>query len=292
MKITNRANLPEGLVRAIQNDPYNSAGADVTASTLADPPLLQALKRKHENELEEDASERVWALFGQAMHVVMERGALKVPKLTGDHLENDINLIASVVEGAEELIASGEVLVEKRLSMDVLGWKLSGALDHFTIEKGVLSDYKCISAWTLVYGDRIADWEKQQNVLAHLLEVVGGYKVTTLEIIAILRDWSQRDVERVKNYPPVNVATVPLKLWPKEKRQSYIEARVEMHQAARGLVEQGNAHMVPPCTDDERWAKTDRKGVKTYVRCGSAEKPGYCPVAKFCPQLAKERAAA
>lgn len=256
MKITNRANLPEGLVRAIENDPYDSAGADITASSLADPPLLQALKRKHENELEEDASERVWALLGQAAHVIAERGADKT-------------------EG---------ILSEERLSMDVNGWKVSGALDHFGIAQGVLSDYKVTSAWTLVYKDRLEDWTRQLNVLAHLIDL-HGYKVTQLEVIAILRDWAQRDVERVKDYPGQAVVVVPLKLWPKEKRQAYIEERVDLHQKARELLALGDADLIMGCTDEERWAKKDRKtGAISYVRC---EK--YCSVKNFCPVLACER---
>lgn len=256
--ITNRMNLPAGLVRAMELDPYSNEGSHVTASTLADPPLLQALKHKHEGELEEDASERIWALLGQAVHVIVDRGAQQVV-------------------GVES---------EKRLSMDVLGWKLSGAFDHFSLESGTLSDWKCTSAFTIVYGDRIADYEKQLNTLAHLLEH-SGRKVTTLEIIAILRDWAARDVERVKNYPTQAVVVVPLKLWSKEKRQAYIEERVVLHQRAREQLAAGNAELIEPCSDEERWAKKDRKGVKTYIRCN-----GYCPVKKFCPVLAKERAAA
>lgn len=257
MKITNRAGLPDGLVRAIENDPYDSGDSDITASTLADPPLLQALKRAHWNELEEDASERVWALLGQAAHVIAERGADKT-------------------EG---------ILYEKRLFMDVLGWKVSGAMDHFTIAKGVLSDLKITSAWTLVYKDRLEDWTRQLNVLAHLIDEAGGYKVTALEVIAILRDWAKRDAERSKDYPTQSVVVVPLKLWPKDKRQAYIEGRVKLHQKARELFALGHTDLIMGCTDDERWAKKDRKtGVTKYIRC-----EGYCPVKNVCPVLSREK---
>jgi len=265
VKITNRENLPAGLVRAIERDPYSAGDADITASTLADPPLLQALKRKHEAELEEDASERIWSLLGQAAHVIAERGA----------------------EGSE-----AHLLAEKRLSMSVGGWKLSGALDHLDIAKGILSDYKCTSAWTLVFGDRFDDWEKQLNTLAHLIEANHPYKITGLEVVAILRDWSQRDVERSLkgDYPKAPVQIVPLKLWSSDKRQAYIEERVGLHAIARHYAEAGRADLITPCTPEERWEKKDRKtGTSTYARCGSEEKRGYCPVAKFCPQLALER---
>jgi hypothetical protein len=263
MRILNATGLPAGLVRAIANDPYDSEGADITASTLSDPPLLQALKRKHEAELEEDAADRIWALFGQAVHVIVDRASQKT-------------------EG---------VLSEQRLSMDVAGWKVSGAYDHLNIENGVLSDWKCTSAWTIVFGDRLKSWEQQTNVLAHLLEL-SGRAVSAIEVIAILRDWSQKDVERSLkgDYPKAPVQIVPLKLWSSDKRQAYIEERVRLHQNARDLLAKGHADLITPCTPEERWEKKDRKtGTSTYARCGSEEKRGYCPVAKFCPVLEAEK---
>lgn len=256
--ITNRLNLPAGLVRAMEADPYDKGDSQITASTLADPPLLQALKHKHESELEEDAAERIWSLLGQAVHVIVDRAS-------------------QTVEGVES---------EKRVSMNVNGWKLSGAFDHFTLDSGTVADWKVTSAWTLVYGDRIEDWTKQLNVLAHLLEH-SGRKVTALEVIAILRDWAQRDVGRVKDYPTQAVVVVPLKLWPKEKRTLYIEERVDLHQKARELLALGHADLIAPCTDEERWMKKDKRGVVTYVRC---EK--YCPCKPFCPVVAAEKAKA
>lgn len=259
MRINNASGLPEGLVRAIANDPYTSEGADITASTLSDPPLLQALKRKYEDQLEEDAADRIWALFGQAVHVIVDRSAKDVPN----------------------------VLSEQRLFMDVGGWKVSGAFDHLALDSGVLSDWKCTSAWTLVFGDRLEDWTRQLNTLAHLIEANRpDYRIGGLEVVAILRDWSQRDVDRSLkgDYPKAPVVVVPLKLWPKEKRQSYIEERVALHRIARELVED-RPELITPCTDEERWMKKDRKGVKTYARCSK-----YCPVNKFCPVLAREGA--
>ena len=173
--------------------------------------------------------------------------------------------------------------------MDVLGWKVSGALDHFGIAKGVLSDYKVTSSWTLVYKDRLEDWTRQLNTLAHLIEVAGGYRVTQLEVIAILRDWSARDLERSKgDYPTQAVVVVPLKLWDAKRRQTYITERVAMHQNARQLAALGHEELIEPCSDDERWAKKDRKtGEITYIRCSK-----YCAAAPFCPVLAREKASA
>lgn len=260
MKVTNKTGLPEGLVRAITNDPYTNGGADITASTLADPPLLQSLKRKHWDNLEEDAAERIWALLGQAAHAIAERGAIKTPG----------------------------VQAETRLSMDVLGWKLSGAFDHFDPRSGVLSDYKVTSVWTIVYGDRIIEWEKQLNTLAHLIDPLGGVKA--IEVIAILRDWSQRDLDRSVrgDYPKAPAVTVPLRLWPPAERQAYIIERVALHQSARDLAAKGRESAIVPCTDEERWGKKNPKtGAMMYLRCQK-----YCPCAVVCPVIAREKASA
>lgn len=252
MKVTNKAGLPEGLVRAISNDPYDSGDSDITASSLGDPPLLRTLLKRHADILEEDASDRIWSLLGQAAHVIAERGT------------NGTN-----------------VLAEKRLSMDVLGWKLSGAMDHFNLDGGILDDFKVTSAWTIVYGDRVESWEQQLNTLAHLLEH-HGHKVTALEIIAILRDWSARDAERSEKYPKASVAVVPLKLWAAEKRQAYIEGRVRLHQAASRL----DDDVITPCTEEERWMKRDKKtGAISFPRC---EK--YCAARPVCPVIRREAA--
>ena len=98
MKITNRANLPDALVRAVANDPY-VGGGDVSVTTLIGPPQIHYLRHKYENDLEEDAIDRIWSLLGQAVHTILER--------------------------AEQL-----GLTEKRLYMPVGKWNLSGQFDR------------------------------------------------------------------------------------------------------------------------------------------------------------------
>lgn len=252
--LTNKTNIPRAIFAALSNDPYDSAGSDITASTIADPPLLQALKRQYPDSLEEDAAERLWSLLGQACHVVAERAA-------------------GNVDG---------VVSEKRYFTEVLGWKISGAVDH--LDGGTLSDMKVTSAFTIIYGDRVESWSQQLNVLAYLVEENGGM-VSALEIIAVLRDFAQREVTRIKNYPMSPIVVIPLKLWTKERQKSFIEERVRMHQAARKLAEAGLENQIEPCSDEERWMKRDKKtGEKTFQRC---EK--YCAASMVCPVLKREK---
>ena len=54
MKYTNHSNLPEVFVRAVQNDPYNAEGSDITCTTLINPPRIRMLSKRNWDLLEED----------------------------------------------------------------------------------------------------------------------------------------------------------------------------------------------------------------------------------------------
>jgi hypothetical protein len=75
MTITNRLNLPEGLVKACATDPHNKAG-ELSATT----PLKGVvetkeiiLTRRHWDGLTGDVAGRIWAVSGTATHALLER---------------------------------------------------------------------------------------------------------------------------------------------------------------------------------------------------------------------------
>ena len=72
MQISNVNNLPQAIVSAITNDPYRQKG-DITATSLILPPRIFQLRRRHDHEIVEDASDRIWALLGQVCHKILER---------------------------------------------------------------------------------------------------------------------------------------------------------------------------------------------------------------------------
>src|SRR3990167_8524588 len=71
--VTNRAGLPDAIVRAIEHDGYSRGDADISTTQLIDPPRKVALTEAHYSELTEDASDRIWSLIGQAVHTILER---------------------------------------------------------------------------------------------------------------------------------------------------------------------------------------------------------------------------
>src|SRR5215472_16798226 len=75
MNLTNELNLPEPLVEAVRRDPYDRGDSDFTVSELVSPPRIVQLRRKHSGQFTEDASDRIFSLFGQAIHIILERSA-------------------------------------------------------------------------------------------------------------------------------------------------------------------------------------------------------------------------
>jgi len=281
MKLTNKLNLPEPIVRAVKNDSYTKGDSDISVTELNDPPQIRVLKDKHENEITEDVSERIWSLCGQVIHGILERA-----DETGD--------------------------AERRLSVLVNGWKVSGGMDRFVLKDGLLQDYKFTSVYK-VRGNTIPEeWEKQLNVYGEILRQ-NNIDVKKLQIVAILRDWSKMGAQRELDpsiYPAHQVVLVDVPLWEEKKAKNYIEDRVRLHQkAAWGEV--------PLCSKEERWAKDDvyavmKKGLKRAHRlCNTKEAAesmiaelgsaysavfregesvrceSYCSVKSFCPQYKK-----
>lgn len=219
MKITNKLNLPQPIVDAVANDPYTKGDADISCTTLIDSPRINALKNKYGGELVEDVSERIWSLFGQAVHNILERAA----------------------DSAQ--------IVEERLYMKIMGWKLSGQFDHMVLGEK-LSDYKVTSVWSVIYGND--KWAPQLNVLAELCRR-NGYAVNGLQIVAFLRDWQKSKAKYDKDYPQFQVHTINVPLWPSHDAYVYIGERIRLHQAAQTEL--------PLCSDSDMWKKDDKFAV-------------------------------
>ena len=73
MKITNKLNLPPAIYNAVCNDQYDNHEGVYSATTLLKDPCEIILTNRHVAEIEEDASESLYALLGSALHEVLER---------------------------------------------------------------------------------------------------------------------------------------------------------------------------------------------------------------------------
>lgn len=198
-RITNHSNLPAAIVRAVENDPYD-AGEGISCTKLIGPAMIARLTKEHDDEIEEDAADRIWALLGQAVHSVIERSAVV-----------------------------GET-TERRLYSDLDGQTVSGQYDLFNSDEGMLTDFKVTSVWA-VKGGLKPEWTAQLNVLAWLLRR-NGAEPKALQLVAILRDWKKNEHLRYGHpYPSKQAITVPAPLWPDAEATDYIRERLIQHNA-------------------------------------------------------------
>ena len=281
MKLTNKHGLPEAFVRASQGSIYRPSN-NFSPSTLAKSPRQYWLYKRHWDELEEDVSNRVWAIMGTAVHTVLERG----------HGENELN--------------------EQYLKEPLNGFTISGVCDNYNAVTCTVSDYKVTSVWSIIY-DKSEEWEKQLNVYAWLYRKA-GFEVDSLEVVALLRDWKKRQAKYDKKYPQSNVRKIKIKLWTDEQTENYLMERIAsiMSEAVKPDDE------LTPCTMQEKWEDPTiyavmKKGRKASLKnCYSMEEAekvkaakgadfievrkgeatnclDYCPVSQFCNQFKEEQ---
>ena len=223
MKLTNKFNLPATFVNAISRPQYSRGDSQISVTEILSPPQLVQLKRKHEDDLEEDASDRVWSLFGSAVHNILQHGK-------GDNH-----------------------VVEERLFTNFEGWSISGAIDLQEVypEGIAISDYKVTSAWSVQQEKQ--DWIDQLNCYAWLVERVKGVRVLSLQIIGIVRDWSRRDAAMKEGYPQAPIVTLDIPLWPYADQEEYVRRKLVLHNEAQFAVTMGD--QPPLCSPEDMWEK-------------------------------------
>jgi hypothetical protein len=283
IRITNKHNLPAGLVAAVTYSERDREGCDYTITELLEPPRILALKKLNHDRLEEDASDRLWALMGSAGHEVLKRSAKQ----------------------------SGKAIVEERAVVEVKcggrSYKIGGQLDYATAdakaEEQDLTDFKFTSVWAVKEGCK-PEWVQQLNCYRYLCSHY-GIPIKRMEIVAIMRDWSTREAKRDPEYPQVQVQVFEIPIWDLARVEEFICERITMHELAKATL--------PECTPEDTWEKRKswaakkkggkrakrvfineveanefaaREGLEVEFRPG--ERPrceSYCVVAPFCQQF-------
>lgn len=233
MKYTNKNKLPSAVVKALLHSDKAQVVQGLRVTTLIDSPRISQLRRQHSKEMVEDVSQMVYRVLGNSIHKLFEEAA----------------------EGVNDVVS------EERLSHEVNGTMISGAIDYqFEGDNLIdLKDYKSTSVFSVMMGPKV-EWERQLNVYAYLVRHSKGLKVGSATVIAVLRDWRQADAERRGDYPKAPILEVPINLWSEEDQDSYVEERVRLHKVAEledGLVP------LPECTDGEMWAANEKWAVHT-----------------------------
>lgn len=274
--LTNKLRLPDPIVAAISNDSYTKGGADFSVTELLNPPQVVRLRNQHASEIVEDASDRIWALLGQAVHAVIERAGSN----------------------------SADTISEITLVTDFEGTTLKGTFDSLTISSGEMNDFKVTTVWKVLNNSVPWEWLWQTNIYRWMLWREKGIEVGSIAIIAILRDWSKREASRRQDYPQAQAVRLEVPIIPFDEVEAFVRDRIALH-----------ADITVGCSDEDIWAKPSKwalmkpgrkTALKLYDSAEEAEaakttglyveyRPGsatrcesYCPVSTFCSQWAND----
>jgi hypothetical protein len=235
MKITNKLNLPEGLVKAVSTERHNQPGC-ISATTLLQGVKKILLTDRHYDELTEDVSDQIWRIWGTAVHSLLEHEG-----------ENDFT--------------------EQEMAHPLNGITITGRIDNYDMRNGIICDYKTASVWKAKFGD-FEDWYRQGLIYAWLLKR-NGFEVRKCRFIALLKDHSKADASRDYQYPknPVYVYEFDVNFLNLMKIESFIRNKIQEYTHCLELSDDD----IPPCNPDERWDKptkfaVKKEGRKTAVR--------------------------
>ena len=235
MNITNKLKLPEGLVKAVSLERHNEKGC-ISATTLIQGMKQTMLMDRHWDELEDDVSDRLWAIWGSAVHSLLEHeGKTDFTELDMSHAVGNITI--------------------------------TGRIDNYDMQNGVICDYKTASVNKVKFND-FSDWKKQGLIYAWLLSK-NGFAVNKCRFIALLKDHSKTDAARDYQYPPKPVYVYEFQVNFVElfKIDVFIRQKVKEYEQCLSL----NDDDIPPCTSEERWARPPKfavmkNGLKRAVR--------------------------
>lgn len=230
MKLTNIHGMPETILNVIARPQYSKGKANMSVTELLNSPRIVQLKRKHWDDLTEDAADMVWSIFGTAIHNILEHG------------KGDTHI------------------VEERIHVELDGMRISGAIDLQELTEAgiVVSDYKTTSAWAVM--NEKQDWHNQLNSYAYLVEKAKNLPVTKLQIVAIVRDWSRRDAASREGYPKAPIVVIDIPLWSFDEREAYVRSRISLHGDALFEIETDGE--MPECTPEEMWEKPTSYALK------------------------------
>lgn len=235
MKVTNNLNLPMAFVNAVSVERHNKPNC-YSATTLNKGAKETILQERHWDSLEVDASDSVWAVFGTAVHAILEN-------------------------------SKDDNFHEEKFSVEVSESTVTGIVDSFDLENGIINDWKTASVYKVMSGD-FSDWYNQGMTYAWLLKK-SGLEVKRCRFVAMLKDFSKTKSRITANYPtaPVYIYQFDVTAEMLEEAEKRIVAKVKELESYKDLSDDE----IPPCSKSERWTQDEKwavmkEGRKTAVR--------------------------
>lgn len=233
MIITNTLNLPQPFVDAASRD-YSYKPRRYSATALLKGVRQCILERRHDDEIEQDVADQVWAIFGTAVHSILENAT-----------ETDTQI------------------KENKLVVDMPdGYQLSGIFDLYDDATGTVTDYKTASVWKVNFGQNdpkeFEDWRRQLLIYCWMLRQI-GFDAKRGEIVAMLKDHNKRKA-KLGEHPAHPVYRIAWDFTEAEMDEcgEWLKARFAEIEAAERLPDD----QLPMCTKGERWGKDDKWAVR------------------------------
>lgn len=228
MNITNKLNLPAPFVKYASQDSHERKPHQYSVTELLQPIRVILLSRMHEDEIERDVADTIPALFGTAVHKVIEENT--------DPAENTFTEDQMSTTFGEDIV--------------------TGRIDYLDLNNATIRDYKTCSVSKVMKQD-FEEWRYQLLMYAYLVWKTRGEMIRHLEIIALLKDWSKIKSSTSINYPQSGVYT-----WRYEIQDSDYDF-IEKWMADR--LAEINHHIengsLPECSNEERWYTGDKWAV-------------------------------
>lgn len=281
MIITNQFLLPTPLVDAAHSEHVYRPHRYSVTELLSHDTTETVLTRRHDESIIVDVADMIWAVFGSAVHMILERGEADDGQRQEQHVETDVGG----------------------------GITISGIYDLYDDVLGAVTDWKTATVWKVINGET-SDWREQVTAYAWMLNR-NGVPARRGQVVALLKDHSMRKAETERGYPPhpVWVDDWDIPLDARLRAGASITNRAITVDTA--MEETPDADL-PPCSPEMRWAKPERwavmkPGRKSAVRlCDTEEeatsyavgvhgasiecRPGedtrclrYCRVRQWCP---------
>ena len=235
MIIENKLELPDALVKAVSLEKHNGEN-EISATTLLKGVKEILLTDRHWEELKADVSDNVWALFGTAIHALLEK-------------------------------ESPDTFTEEKFWSKIGDWNVTGRVDCYDMSKEIIYDYKVTSAWKVIFKN-FNDWEMQGKIYAWLLKQK-GLNVKECRFIALLRDWSETESLRKEDYPKCQIYVHKFEITENdlEEIEKFIKDKLEQLSTFVDTPDDN----ITECNEEERWAEKTKyavmkEGRKTAIK--------------------------
>jgi hypothetical protein len=235
MTVTNKLHLPEAFVKAVSVERHNEPGC-YSATTLNKGAKEIILTDRHFDEITVDAADSVWAVWGTAVHTLLE-----------SQPDNNFH--------------------EESFNVPVSNSYVTGQVDSYDMEHATIYDWKTASVWKIQFAD-FSDWYKQGMTYAWLLKQ-NGLDVRHCRFIALLKDHSKTKAKNDSSYPQSPVFIYEFDVTPEElaeTRDRILNKVLEIESVNK--LDDDN---IEPCSAEERWADGEKwavmkNGRKTAVK--------------------------